>query len=65
MKRRKNKIEEQKELIADLSAILEACDKSIRACSDAASKEPLKRDLVITYEERERQYNKLEAMIGV
>lgn len=63
--RHKNKIEEQKDLIKDLSAILEACDKSIRACWNSEELDTLRRDLVITYEERERQYKKLEQMIGV
>jgi hypothetical protein len=63
--KRQNKVEAQKELIKDLSGILEACDRAIKACSDAADKARLTRDLVITYEERERQYNKLDNMLGV
>jgi len=62
--RKANKIQEQKEILRDLTAILLACDSAIKACSDAVAKESLTRDLVITYEERERQFNKLETMQG-
>jgi hypothetical protein len=60
---RKNKIEEQKELIKDLSAIIVACNSAIQVCTNQHDYDSLKKELVITYEERERQYKRLDNMV--
>jgi len=60
---RKNKIEEQKELIKDLTAILIACNNAIQVCTNQHDYYSLKKELVITYEERERQYKRLNNML--
>jgi hypothetical protein len=57
------KIKEQKELIADLSDIINACISVIANTGNQIDYEFAKKDLVITYEERERQYKHLENMV--
>jgi hypothetical protein len=60
---KRNKIEEQKELIADLSDIINACISVIANTDNQVEYDFAKKDLVITYEERERQYTRLQNMI--
>lgn len=60
--KRLSKIEETKEIIKDLSAIITACNSCIQACTNEHDYEQLKKELVITYEERERQYKRLDSL---
>jgi hypothetical protein len=60
---KKNKIAEQRELIADLSSIINGCISVIANSGNSEDYELAKKELVISYEERERQYDKLENMI--
>jgi hypothetical protein len=60
---KESKIDSQKELIADLSDIINACISVISSTDNQSDYEFAKKDLVITYEERERQYKKLENMV--
>ena len=57
---KRNKIKETQEIIKDLSAIITACNSTIQACTLQSDYDLLKKELVITYEERERQYNRLK-----
>ena len=57
------RIKEQQELIKDLSAIIVACNTAIEPCTNPNDYETLKRDLIISYEERERQYKILNQML--
>lgn len=59
---KRNKIQEIQAIIKDLSEIIIACDTAIKACKTPREYNELKTELVITYEERERQYKKLEQM---
>ena len=58
-----NKLQEQKELIKDLTAIMLACNNTLKLCDNIRDRALLRRELVITYEERERQYTKLDNML--
>ena len=57
------KIKEQKEIIADLSAIIAACQSTIESCTTQHDYDASVKELVITYEERERQYKRLETLM--
>jgi hypothetical protein len=61
-KRRSKQLKEAQELIDDLSSMLAACQQAIEVCKNPSEYAELKRELVITYEERERQYNRLNQL---
>lgn len=61
--KRLSRIQGQQELIKDLSAIIVACNSALQDCRCSNDHESLKKELVITYEERERQYKRLQNML--
>lgn len=61
---KRNKIEEQRELIKDITAIIIACNNCLQTCTNQHDYELLKKELVISYEERERQYKRLDNMLN-
>jgi len=56
---KQSKIQETREIIKDLAAIITACESTVKACTSKQNYDLAVKDLVISYEERENQYRKL------